>query len=67
VTEVDGHNCHLLENTFKEGNKQLQPRVIVAHTVKGKGVDFMENELDWHYKSPSTSELHQGIIQLDKK
>jgi transketolase len=37
----------------------------VAHTVKGKGVDFMEDKLAWHYKSPNAEELANAITQLN--
>jgi len=42
-----------------------KPKVIIAHTIKGKGIDFMEDKLMWHYKSPSEQEYLQAIDQLN--
>ena len=41
-----------------------KPKVIIAHTIKGYGVSFMENKVLWHYKSPNDNELKKGIDQL---
>lgn len=65
VREIDGHNIdQLLQIT---GNLPLQagkPTAIIAHTVKGKGVSFMENTLAWHYSSPSVEQLQQALNEL---
>ena len=42
-----------------------RPTVVVAHTVKGKGVTFMENELLWHYRPPDQDELARALAELD--
>jgi len=42
-----------------------RPTAIVAHTIKGKGVSFMENVVGWHGKAPSQDELAQAIHELD--
>lgn len=63
VSEVDGHNINQLENTLQL--KQTGPKTIIAHTVKGKGVSFMENKLEWHYRSPDDKELAQAMRELD--
>jgi len=39
--------------------------MIIAHTVKGKGVSFMENSLDWHYKSPDDEQLKLALKELE--
>ncbi len=50
--EVDGHNMLALEAMLSRAPfKKGQPSVIIAHTVKGKGVSFMEDTIDWHYKN----------------
>lgn len=41
-----------------------KPKVIIAHTIKGKGVSYMENEFVWHYKSPNNEQLEQAIKEL---
>ena len=42
-----------------------QPVVVIAHTVKGKGVSFMENKVEWHYKSPNQNQLAEALAQLE--
>ncbi len=65
VQEVDGHDHQALHATlgtipFKPG----KPSVVIAHTIKGKGVSFMENELAWHYRSPNELLLEQALAEL---
>lgn len=66
TVEVDGHNHAQLEDAlgrvpFGAG----KPSAIIAHTVKGKGVSFMENRLAWHYKSPDQEQLAQALRELE--
>jgi len=63
VIEVNGHNLMELEKALKAS--QSGPKVIIAHTVKGKGVSFMENKLEWHYKSPNDDEYEEAIRELE--
>lgn len=63
VVEVDGHSIEELTSAFKK--KTEKPKAIVAHTIKGKGVSFMENELKWHYKSPNDEELAIALKEID--
>jgi transketolase len=67
VREVDGHDHDtlrdLLTQTPWDGGK---PSFLIAHTTKGKGVSFMENSVDWHYKSPSTEQLAQALEELSR-
>ncbi|ACI21590.1 MULTISPECIES: transketolase [Thermodesulfovibrio] len=63
--EINGHD-------FKEIEKALlikldKPKAIIAHTIKGKGVSFMENKLEWHYKSPNKEQLQQALYELNDK
>jgi transketolase len=67
VIEIDGHSHDQIRKAFEEvklDNKR--PSVIIADTIKGKGVDFMENELLWHYRSPSLEQFHEAIKQVDQ-
>jgi len=65
--EVDGHDHLALKNVFSEAqNLNGKSKVIIAHTVKGKGVSFMENKLLWHYKSPSEKQFNEAILELNK-
>jgi transketolase len=65
VREIDGHDCAQIEGTltnlpFEPG----KPTCVVAHTVKGKGVSFMENKLLWHYRSPDAREMALALAEL---
>jgi len=65
VIEIDGHNMQEIVSAFDEARSvQGKPTVILADTVKGKGVDFMENVAGWHGKSPSFDEMTKGLRQL---
>ena len=63
VFEVDGHDFSQLINALNQ--PQSKPKVIIAHTVKGKGVSFMENKLEWHYKSPDQEQYDLAINEID--
>jgi transketolase len=62
---VDGHNLSALTATLKQG--QQAPKAIIAHTIKGKGVSFMENSLEWHYKAPNDSQYQTALRELGEK
>ena len=65
VEEIDGHNFAEIENTFKKiPFKKTRPSCIIAHTIKGKGVSFMENTVLWHYKNPIREELKKALEEL---
>jgi len=65
VREVNGHDLiqiiRALENTPFERNK---PSAVIAHTIKGKGVSFMEDKLEWHYKSPTPEQARMALKEL---
>ena len=66
VEEIDGHDCKQIESALRAVPlKRKRPSCIIAHTVKGKGVSFMENKLLWHYRSPDERELEQALRELD--
>jgi transketolase len=60
--EVDGHNITEIKDVLKMKNSK--PKAIIAHTIKGKGISFMENKLEWHYKSPNDNELLIAYSEL---
>ena len=64
VVEVDGHDHSQLFNALSKIRKDL-PSIILCHTTKGKGVDFMENSVLWHYRSPQGNEYRDAKSQLD--
>jgi len=64
--QIDGHNHNEIYDMLircKENENGI-PKIIIANTIKGKGVDFMENKLLWHYKSPNAEEYKTAIEQL---
>jgi len=63
--EVDGHACSTLEEALSARTGADRPRVVIAHTTKGKGVSFMENQVLWHYRSPQGEELAAALAELD--
>ena len=61
-----GHNHQQIEDTLKSLPFETgKPSVIIAHTTKGKGVSFMENQLAWHYKSPNAEQLAQALAEVE--
>ncbi len=65
VISVDGHNFEELTTAFKEAKSSKGvPTAIIAHTHKGKGVSFMEDNAGWHGKAPSDEELATAIEEL---
>jgi transketolase len=66
VIEVDGHNHNDLYRALKKNDKIKSPLCIIAHTTKGKGVSFMENNNLWHYRSPQGDEYSDAIEELTK-
>lgn len=65
VVEVDGHNILEITNALKRAKTIFEnPVVIIAHTIPGKGVDFMERDFNWHGKPPSWPEAVEGLREL---
>lgn len=65
VLTVNGHNIEELIHAFEVAKtKKKAPTVIVANTIKGKGVSFMENEASWHGKAPNKEQYEQAINEL---
>lgn len=66
VLEVNGHNLPQLEEAFDRCSKiKAKPSIIIAHTIKGKGVSFMENDPLWHgSRAPNKEELELAIREL---
>ena len=63
---VDGHDLAALERAFAEAKEvRGQPQVIIAVTVKGKGVSFMENDILWHYRTPQGDEYEAALKELE--
>ena len=64
VLEINGHDFDDIYNSVEIAKKALRPCVIVANTVKGKGVSFMENQAGWHGKAPNDEELTKALEDI---
>ena len=66
VIKIDGHNLEEIRNALEEAKTvKGKPTAIVAKTIKGKGVSFMENEAGWHGKAPNKEQLEQALAELE--
>ncbi len=65
VFEVDGHNHEELKKVL-QNTENKKPKCIVAHTIKGKGVSFMENNILWHYRDPQDEHYLKAMEELEK-
>ena len=65
VREVDGHNVKDLDKVFQKKNETEKPMIIIANTVKGKGVSIVENDPRWHWRLPSKKELKVFMQELN--
>lgn len=69
VTEIDGHSFEAIQQAFREARApatvaQGRPTLIIAHTVKGKGVSFMENKIEWHGVAPKKDEADRAVNEI---
>ena len=65
VKEIDGHNfSQIEENLSQVPFEKGKPSLLICHTIKGKGVSFMENKLEWHYKNLSQAEYQKALKEL---
>lgn len=62
IIDVDGHDINKIINALKAETDR--PKVVIANTIKGKGLSFAENKGDWHYKMPSEKEIQIGLQEL---
>ena len=64
--EIEGHSFEEIESVFEKirESKTGNASIIFAHTVKGKGISFMEGKLEWHYKSPDENQLRKALDEL---
>lgn len=63
AVEIDGHNFQEIEEALLI--QASKPKVIIANTIKGKGVSYMEDKFIWHYKSPNEDQLIQAYKELE--
>jgi transketolase len=67
--EVDGHNILSLNNAIQElkTHKNGLPKAIIAQTVKGKGVSYMENKMEWHYLPMNSEQYQQATLEIKER
>lgn len=67
VRELDGHDLQAVEEAVMQvPYEQGRPSCIVAHTIKGKGVSYMENKLLWHYRAPMGEDMTKALAELEQ-
>jgi transketolase len=67
VRQVDGNSIPALTAVFDQlPFAPGQPNLILAHTVKGKGVSFIENQVGWHHRVPTDAEFAAALLELDE-
>ena len=64
TAEIDGHNFNELNKVLLNKDRNKKPYAIIANTIKGKGVSFMEDDNNWHYKIPNEIELNKSKKEL---
>ena len=67
VQEIDGNDIPQIINAIERTrNLSSKPHIIISHTVKGKGVSFMENNIDWHGKAPTQEEALRALNEIER-
>ncbi|MDD3262622.1 MAG: transketolase [Candidatus Absconditabacteria bacterium] len=64
VQTINGHDFDQIEGAFNKLSKN-KPNIIIADTIKGKGVDFMENNIEFHYKTPNEEQYQNALHQIN--
>ncbi|MBQ6516864.1 transketolase [bacterium] len=64
VIEIDGHDYQQIYDAIESSKKSDKPTAIIANTVKGKGVSFIENQAGWHGKAPNDEQLEKALAEL---
>lgn len=67
VIEVDGHDVAMIVGALNAPVSDNCPQVVIAHTIKGKGVSFMENSVLWHYRCARDSEYDLALSELESR
>jgi transketolase len=64
VEEIDGHDFDAMACALERTAASGRPRALIAHTIKGKGVSFMEDDNNWHYRIPTEEEVYAAAQEL---
>ena len=66
VIDIDGHNHDELKSAYNQAKEHKgSPTVVIANTIKGKGISFMENDILWHYRTPQGEEYDAAVAELE--
>ena len=66
VLEIDGHDLVAVNSALRSADASAdRPLALIAHTVKGKGVSFMEDDLLWHYRNPDAEQLAAALREVE--
>jgi transketolase len=64
VAEIDGHDFAQIDEAIQVHHVDPRPKAIIAHTIKGRGISFMEDDNNWHYRIPSADEVRRAAEEL---
>ncbi|MBG9985011.1 transketolase [Aerococcaceae bacterium DSM 111022] len=67
VVEIDGHDFNQLIKELSQNESSDKPKMVIANTVKGKGISMAEGQAGWHHHVPSDEEYEKGLAELDQK
>ena len=67
IYEINGHNISSIDKAIKKCLKGKNFNIIIANTVKGSGVSFIENQISWHHKVPSKEEFEKANLELESR
>lgn len=67
TVQVDGNNISALVKELQKNNTSNKPKILIANTIKGKGINFMENKANWHHKVPNEEQFKEGIKELNQE
>ena len=65
LIEIDGHDCRQIYSAYLNAKNSDKPTAIIANTIKGKGISFMENNSNWHGKAPNDEQLQFALEELE--
>ena len=68
IIEIDGHDFNQIDESiqYMKTRKNSHPKLIICNTLKGKGVDFMENKLEWHYLPMNAEQYSDALVSIEK-
>lgn len=64
MTELDGHDFAQMSDAIESNKGDPRPKAIIANTIKGRGVSFMEDDNNWHYRIPTAEEVGLAAKEL---